>query len=216
MPKAKRLTHEESKAQTRSRLISVGREHFLRYGFSKATAEAIAEDAGYTRGALRSNFGDKEGLFLAVVTESHRVEHTMFTETVNQLLGENLLQTLRKGFADLMTDPDYLLMLEFDLESLRNDTLRAGYMAFHEQVMRDSCNILKSMQEKANIVLAVPPREFVLSLMSFSRGLAVKRILLQPSLTSEEIRRMMYSLFDCMTLRSGTEKKMKGVSRKKA
>ena len=142
MPKAQRLTHEESKALTRSRLISVGREHFLRYGYSKSTGEEIAEEAGYTRGALRSNFGDKEGLFLAVVTEGHRAEAKMFAEVVSRLRGSDLVTALRKGFVDLMSDPDYLLMLEFDLEALRNEVLRVGYVAYQKELMRDSCEIL--------------------------------------------------------------------------
>ena len=49
--------------QTRATLIAVGREHFLRYGLGGAVAEKIAEDAGYSRGALYSNFDGKEDLF---------------------------------------------------------------------------------------------------------------------------------------------------------
>src|SRR5271156_1956214 len=80
----KRLTREESRALTRSALISVGRRHFLRYGLGGAVAEKIAEDAGYSRGALYSNFDGKEDLFLAVIREEQdrRMEsfHSMFKE----------------------------------------------------------------------------------------------------------------------------------------
>ena len=65
----KRLTREESRAQTRATLMAVGRQHFLRYGLGGAVAEKIAEDAGYSRGALYSNFDGKEELFLAVIRE---------------------------------------------------------------------------------------------------------------------------------------------------
>jgi AcrR family transcriptional regulator len=65
----KRLTREESRAQTHAALIAVGREHFLRYGLGGAVAEKIAEDAGYSRGALYSDFDGKEDLFLAVIRE---------------------------------------------------------------------------------------------------------------------------------------------------
>ena len=47
----KRLTRQESQAQTRATLLTVGREHFLRYGLGGAVAEKIAEDAGSPRGA---------------------------------------------------------------------------------------------------------------------------------------------------------------------
>ena len=65
----KRLTREESRAQTRATFIAVGRMHFLRYGLGGAVAEKIAEDACYSRGALYSNFDGKEDLFLAVIRE---------------------------------------------------------------------------------------------------------------------------------------------------
>jgi TetR/AcrR family transcriptional regulator, transcriptional repressor of aconitase len=60
----KRLTQEERRAQTRATLMAVGRQHFLRCGLGGAVAEKIAEDAGYSRGALYSNFDVKEELSL--------------------------------------------------------------------------------------------------------------------------------------------------------
>ena len=48
----KRLTREESRAQTRAMLIAEGRKHFLLYGLGGAVAEKIAEDAGYSRGVV--------------------------------------------------------------------------------------------------------------------------------------------------------------------
>jgi AcrR family transcriptional regulator len=49
--------------------MSVGREHFIRHGLGGAVAEKIADDAGYSRGALYSNFNGTEELFLAVIRE---------------------------------------------------------------------------------------------------------------------------------------------------
>jgi TetR/AcrR family transcriptional regulator, transcriptional repressor of aconitase len=74
----KRLTREESRAETRATLIAVGRRHFLRYGLGSAVAEKIAEDAGYSRGALYSNFDGKEELFLAVMREEQALRLNFF------------------------------------------------------------------------------------------------------------------------------------------
>jgi TetR/AcrR family transcriptional regulator, transcriptional repressor of aconitase len=63
----KRLTGEESRAQTRSTLMAVGRRPFFRYGLGGSVAEKIAEDVGYSRGTLYSNFDGKEEFFLAVI-----------------------------------------------------------------------------------------------------------------------------------------------------
>ena len=107
----KRLTREESQAHTRATLITVGREHFLRYGLGGAVPEKIAEDAGYSRGALYSNFDGKEVLFLAVIREEQdrRMEsfHSMFKEEPS---AKERLKKMRDAIADLVTDPDWIVL----------------------------------------------------------------------------------------------------------
>src|ERR1700721_2937036 len=97
----KRLTREESRAQTRATLMAFGREHFIRYGLGGAVAEKIAEDAGYSRGALYSNFEGKEELFLAVIREEQdrRTEafHSMFKEEPS---AKERLKKIRDAVAD--------------------------------------------------------------------------------------------------------------------
>src|SRR5271163_4038734 len=99
----KRLTREESRAQTRATLIAVGRRHFLRYGLGGAVAEKIAEDAGYSRGALYSNFDGKEELFLAVIREEQdrrmEVLSSMFKEEPS---AKERLRKMREAIADLV------------------------------------------------------------------------------------------------------------------
>jgi len=107
----KRLTREESRAQTRATLMAVGRQHFLRYGLGGAVAEKIAEDAGYSRGALYSNFDGKEELFLAVIREEQdrRAEafRSMFKEEPS---AKERLRKMRDAVADLVTDPDWIVL----------------------------------------------------------------------------------------------------------
>uniref|UniRef100_A0AAU2JYF6 TetR/AcrR family transcriptional regulator n=1 Tax=Streptomyces sp. NBC_00049 TaxID=2903617 RepID=A0AAU2JYF6_9ACTN len=55
------------KSETRSRLIDAAAELFARKGFHAVSAEAVAEAAGRTTGALYSHFGGKEGLLLALL-----------------------------------------------------------------------------------------------------------------------------------------------------
>src|ERR1700678_3892390 len=107
----KRLTREESRAQTRATLIAVGRKHFLRYGVGGAVAEKIAEDAGYSRGALYSNFDGKEELFLAVIRE----EQDLRMQALHSILQEEppateRLRKFRDALADLMTDHDWIVL----------------------------------------------------------------------------------------------------------
>src|SRR6202522_4822643 len=104
----KRLTREESRAQTRATLMAVGREHFIRYGLGGAVAEKIAEDAGYSRGALYSNFDGKEELFLAVIQEEQAFRLNFLRSLLKEEpSGKKRLKKMRDAIADLMTDHDW-------------------------------------------------------------------------------------------------------------
>lgn len=63
----RRLTRAEQQAQTRQRVLDAADEIFSEDGFHAARLEAIAERAGYTRGAVYSNFKDKNELALAII-----------------------------------------------------------------------------------------------------------------------------------------------------
>ena len=63
---AVRLSRIERKARTRARYRGRARV-FLRDGFHRATLDDIAEEAGYTKGAVYSNFSGKNALFLALL-----------------------------------------------------------------------------------------------------------------------------------------------------
>jgi AcrR family transcriptional regulator len=69
----RRLTRAEAKAHTRERLLAAAAQVFARKGFAGASVEDIAETAGFSIGALYSNFGGKEELFLEL-TNSFRTD----------------------------------------------------------------------------------------------------------------------------------------------
>jgi AcrR family transcriptional regulator len=62
-----RMTREESQAQTRAKLISVAQTLFTRDGYAATSLERIADEAGFSKGAVYSNFDGKESLFLDVL-----------------------------------------------------------------------------------------------------------------------------------------------------
>jgi AcrR family transcriptional regulator len=198
----KRMTHEQTKAQTRTRLIAAGREHFLRYGFSKSTAENITKRAGYTRGALYSNFGDKEGLFLAVIRDIRTQSLKAFGQLADEKSGEELFEAIRLANVDLFSKPEYRLRLEFELECLRNKTLRESYREVDEEILKYACNLLDKIRATSDIHFVMGSRDFILSIQSLGCGLAMKQLLVQPSMSHEDVRRIMLSFFDLAVFRA--------------
>jgi AcrR family transcriptional regulator len=61
-------TRSEMIVETRAKLIAAGRKAFAERGYADASMDHFTADAGLTRGALYHHFGDKKGLFQAVVS----------------------------------------------------------------------------------------------------------------------------------------------------
>ncbi|MFV5508475.1 TetR/AcrR family transcriptional regulator [Acinetobacter sp. 197] len=60
---------EQKMAETRKKLIEVARRAFAEYGYADTSMDKLTAEAGLTRGALYHHFGDKKGLFAAVVEQ---------------------------------------------------------------------------------------------------------------------------------------------------
>jgi AcrR family transcriptional regulator len=194
----KRLTREESRAQTRATLIAVGREHFLRYGLGGAVAEKIAEDAGYSRGALYSNFDGKEELFLAVIREEQdrrmQAFHSMFKEEPS---AKERLRKMREAIADLVTDPDWIVLrAEFEAGALRNEGIRQTFVEVHRKQVRDGGNLIRSLTRSSEIHMGIRQNEFIMIILNLTHGLAVTQKILGTELSPKGTRHLIHSLFD--------------------
>jgi len=110
-------TQEERKADTRGRLIAAAADLFARKGFHAVSAEAVADAADRTTGALYNHFGGKDGLLLALVEQ-------WLSESAARILAgveeaDDLNGRLRALWSDSMVashgDAELWLLLEFEL-----------------------------------------------------------------------------------------------------
>jgi AcrR family transcriptional regulator len=59
-----RLTRAEQQALTRERLLAAAERVLARHGYGGASIDLITAEAGYSKGAIYSNFESKEAVFL--------------------------------------------------------------------------------------------------------------------------------------------------------
>jgi AcrR family transcriptional regulator len=71
-PAPRRLSRVEAQAVTRARLLRAAAEVFAAKGFHAASLTDVADQAGYTIGAVYSNFASKDALFQALMEERLR------------------------------------------------------------------------------------------------------------------------------------------------
>jgi AcrR family transcriptional regulator len=105
---------------------------FAQRGFHAATVEEVAEEAGFSTGAVYSNFEGKGDLFMALFEEHVAAQVRDYTELFGR--GRTIDEQARGG-ADawmrlLTEDPDFFpLYIEFWSHAVRDPELRSRYAA---------------------------------------------------------------------------------------
>jgi AcrR family transcriptional regulator len=141
-----RLTRAEAKARTRALLLDAAAHTFARKGFAAASVEEIAEAAGFSVGALYSNFKSKEQLFIELMAtrSSGKIAEAAQIVGDGHAWGDgNAMQALGRLLAKSADeDADVApLQAEFWLYAVRN---RAALDTLAEQLrgQRDGLNTL--------------------------------------------------------------------------
>ena len=121
-------TRRPSRAETRTRLLDAAVEVFVERGIAAASVEDIADAAGFSRGALYSNFADKDALVLAVL---QRITDEAVAEIEDLLERYPDPDDYVRATQDLMVSPGRrnghhhpVLSIELVLYSLRNPAAR--------------------------------------------------------------------------------------------
>jgi AcrR family transcriptional regulator len=136
------LTPERRRELTRAALVEAAADVFARRGFDGASLEEIAEVAGFSRGAIYSNFGSKEDLMLAVVERYNEMLVGAFSDALGRatdISQEEMTVSAAALWRDLIRrDPNLTaLNLEFRLRALRNPAFRARFLELiHENDKR--------------------------------------------------------------------------------
>jgi AcrR family transcriptional regulator len=175
----KRLTRAEKQVQTRTRLIDAAARVFARRGFQAATVEEIAERAGYSHGAVYSNFAGKEELFLAVFERymAQRIDEVTRASEVQGTFPERARAAADQWMERFGEDREtFLLHLEFMIHAARNPKL-SKQLGERMAVLR--LEVERRIAERAAKTatpLPLPPAELALILRALGIGLAVEAL----------------------------------------
>lgn len=84
----RRLTQAEAKERTRAQLLAAAARVFARKGFAGASLEEIAEQAGYSTGAVYYNFANKDQLFLELLRSGWSRRSARHVEAVTRAFAD--------------------------------------------------------------------------------------------------------------------------------
>lgn len=132
----RRLTRAESQERTRRQIVDAATKLFLRDGFRATTLDRIGEAAGYTRGAVYSNFASKTDVGIAVIDGLYaKVERQL-----EQALREDDWLRAVTNWADAsIGDPAWMrLELEIAALSVADDSYLAATAARYARLRQRS------------------------------------------------------------------------------
>ena len=121
-----RLNRQAKKNQTRARLLDAAAEVFAKRGFETATLDEVAAAAGYTKGAVYSNFANKTELLIALIERRVEVQSAEYTVRFQGRDIDSVTRGLLEP-ADSIDDGEkqfLMLFAEFWLHSMRDDRTR--------------------------------------------------------------------------------------------
>jgi AcrR family transcriptional regulator len=118
----------ERRARTRTQLLEAAARVYARRGFEGATLDEVAEDAGFTKGAVYDHFGSKEKLLFALLDEhlSGQIAEqvSLFDPTLDT--SERPRAGADRWMQELTEDPDaFRLFVEAWQHGQRDEELRA-------------------------------------------------------------------------------------------
>ncbi len=133
-----RLTPDRRRELTRNALVEAAAEVFAHRGFEGSSLEEIAVVAGFTRGAIYSNFGNKDELMLAVVDRYNQTLVDAFSQSLAEgrdTSKEEMTVSAAALWRDLIRrDPNLTaLNLEFRVRALRDPGFRGRLLDLQKQ-----------------------------------------------------------------------------------
>ena len=197
----KRLTREESRAQTRERLLDAALEVFVKDGIEAPSIEDLAETAGYSRGAFYSNFESKDDLLCAVLEREIQRDTEQFDAIVSAPIPvDEIVNKLRESYVMMAQDDAHCaFLLGLQLYSLRNAAIRPKVAELmrkkREHVIDQARRVYAAMGKE-------PPGSIEtvsFGLIAIAQGLCVTRLLDPDAVSAELLPKSLETLFNQVT-----------------
>jgi AcrR family transcriptional regulator len=207
----KRPTQAEKRERTRQDLLAAASRVFAERGYHAASLDAIAEEAGYSRGAVYYNFANKDELFLELLdqrcAERARDLREVFIGEADDVeaSGQQAQVASRHAFDAMTGDPEWrALYLEFLAHAARDPTFRRALARRTDQMRSALDEIVAERTAPIADALTIPPDQLAVVLDALGIGLWAHHLLhgnraVPPDLYSNAVA----LLVDGITARAG-------------
>ena len=197
-----RLSRMERREKTRQDLLNAAETCFVTRGFHATSVDDIAERAGYTKGAVYSNFASKEDLFFGVY--QRRVDHVL-TDVVPSLREAGSVRafdwfatgTIQRRDSD---DGWLAVFFEFWAHVLRHPEFRNRFAAIHARILEALADAVRQLAEDRGLALSTDMTAIQVALAwnAMEVGLGLERLTQSRAVDAVLARRMGRLLLDAV------------------
>jgi AcrR family transcriptional regulator len=186
----------ERQALTRTALVDAAERLFVAQGFHATSLDSVAAEAGYTKGAVYSNFGSKEDLFFAVYErrlDARVAEFEEIIEAAPTAWDALHAAAMTAGPRTERGDGWLAVFFEFWAHVLRHAELRERFAALHARIIEPLEAGLVRHSQETGTPLPEDPRKMATARYAMQLGLQLER-LTQPDVVDPELGARMLGL----------------------
>ena len=168
---ARRLSRTQQTEANRAAVLAAAAAVFRERGYAAATLDQIAEAAGFSKGAVYSQFDSKADLFLHVL--DRRIETRAAENQAAVDAGTDDPDTIVRELQRLMSrsDPRWrLAVTEFRIAASRDPELRARYDAVHRRTVARLAAVFDQIYERTGYEPPVPTEHLAVTVLALDVG----------------------------------------------
>lgn len=204
----RRPSRGERKAATRDSLLDAAARVFARSGYHAASVDEVAQEAGFSTGALYSNFEGKEDLFLALLQQM--IERQV-AEVADAIAERPTLTDRARGGADYWTrflgrEPElFQLFMEFWAYAIRNPEVRPRFALRYAEVRAALARLIEDGARELGEELTRPAEEIATAVDALADGFALQKLADPDSVPDELFAESLAMLLEGARVRRGGE-----------
>jgi len=164
--------------RNREVVLGAARRVFLERGYAGATLDAIADEAGFSKGVVYSQFGSKADLFFELLERrvSERAEQN--ARIAEKAAGpRGIREMIIAAATDAAAEREWAqLLVEFRAHAARDQDLNRRYAELHDRTVDGIASSLAKIHAAAGIAPPVPLRSMAEFVLAAGAGIILERM----------------------------------------
>lgn len=169
-------TPRPRREEVRTRVLEAAAGVVAERGFAGATLDQVAASAGFTKGAVYSNFGSKDELFLALL-EAQIARRVATVESALRSAPDLPAALAAAGSELARVDPAaQLLQVEFWQRAVRDPEVRNRFVRFRREVRARIADVVREVLRERPVTPGWDAESLALVVVALAQGLALEAL----------------------------------------